>query len=167
LIHRGPCMGVILLAGVLGAGCATAGHDTVARTGLGPSAKELFVARSVMAYGRAPNFDETRRWLDRMDERVNRYLREHPEVELSDRYSDFRFFRQVTPGSTRGEVKILLEEPDERTVDSALMAVLAGRNWTTLQARAKEAWVYPGGWVLYFDDQAVVEITRRGPPRDS
>jgi hypothetical protein len=73
----------------------------------------------------------------------------------------------VTPGSTRGEVKTLLDEPDERTVDSALMAVLAGRNWTTLQAKAKEAWVYPGGWVLYFDDQAVVEITRRGPPGDS
>jgi hypothetical protein len=167
LVHRGPWAGVILLAGLLGAGCATGGHDTVARTGLGPSAKELFVARSVMAYGRVPNFDETRRWLDRIDDRVNRYLREHPEVELSDRYSDFRFLRQVTPGSTRGEVKTLLEEPDERTVDSALMAVLAGRNWTTLQAKAKEAWVYPGGWVLYFDDQAVVEITRRGPPGDS
>jgi hypothetical protein len=166
VFHHRPWVGAILLA-VLGAGCATGGQETVARTGLGPSAKELFVARSVRAYGRAPSFDETRRWQDQMDDRVNRYLREHPEVELSDRYPDFRLYRQVTPGSTRGEVKTLLEEPDERTVDSALMAVLAGRNWMTLQPKAKEAWVYPGGWVLYFDDQAVVEITRRGPPGDS
>ena len=106
-----------------------------------------------MAYGREPSFDETRRWQDRMDDRVSQYLREHPEVEQSDRYSDFTFFRQVTPGSTRGEVRALLDEPDERTIDSALMAVLAGRNWTGLQAKAKEAWVYPGGWVLYFDDR--------------
>jgi hypothetical protein len=164
---RATRIGALLLAGALGTGCATGGQDTIGRTGSGPTARELFVARSVKAYGREPSFDETRRWQERMDDRVSRYLREHPEVEQSDRYSDFSFFRQVTPGSTRGEVRALLDEPDERTIDAALMAVLAGRNWTGLQAKAKEAWVYPGGWVLYFDDRAVVEITRRGSPRDS
>ena len=125
---RAPRVGALLLAGALGAGCATSGQETVGRTGIGPTARELFVARSVMAYGREPSFDETRRWQDRMDDRVSRYLREHPEIEQSDRYSDFSFFRQVTPGSTRGEVQALLDEPDERTIDAALMAVLAGRN---------------------------------------
>jgi hypothetical protein len=161
--------GALVLMAALAVGCATARPDAVVRTGIGPTAKELFVTRSVMAYGRSPNFDEMRRWQDQVDERVFRYLREHPEVEQSERYSDFRFFRQVTPGSTRGEVRALLEEPDERTVDAALMAVLAGGYWTAVQSRAKEAWVYPGGWVLFFNDRVVVEITRRGapPPGDS
>jgi hypothetical protein len=164
--HRSIGFGPLVLAAVLAAGCAT-GQDAIIRTGIGPSAKELFVARSLLAYGRSPNFDEMRRWQDQVDERVFRYLRDHPEVEQSERYSDFRFFRQVTPGSTRGEVRTLLEEPDERTIDSALMAVLAGGHWTAIQGRAKEAWVYPGGWVLFFNDTVVVEITRRGSPRES
>lgn len=160
--------GVLLLAGALAGGCASGlGQETVVRSGLGPSAREVFVMRSVLVYGRGPSFDEMRRWQDQMDDRVFRYLREHPALEQSERYSDFRFFRQVTPGSTRGEVRTLLDEPDERTIDSALMAVLAAANWTAIQAKAREAWVYPGGWVLYFDEGAVVEITRVGRSRES
>lgn len=163
--HPPGVAAVLLLAVALGAGCASGlGQETVVRSGLGPTAREVFVMRSVMAYGRSPSFDEMRRWQDQMDERVFRYLREHPAVEQSERYSDFRFFRQVTPGSTRDEVRALLDEPDERTIDSALMAVLAAASWTTIQARVSEAWVYPGGWVLYFDDRAVVEITRLARP---
>ena len=157
-----------LLGVSLTTGCASGpGGDTIVRTGTGPNAKEVFTTRTVMAYGRGPSFDETRRWQDQVDERVFRYLRDHPEIERAERYSDFRFYRQVTPGSTRGEVRALLDDPDERTIDGALMAVLAGGNWTGMQGKAREAWVYPGGWVLYFDDKAVVDITRRGPPPDS
>ena len=59
-----------------------------------------------------------------MDEKVFKYLREHPELENTSRYSEFRFWRQVTTGSTPGEVKVLLGEPRERTIDPALMASL-------------------------------------------
>ena len=67
----------------------------------------------------------------------------------------------MTPGSTKGEVEVLLDDPDERTIDPALMAALARQQWTQIVGKAKEAWVYPLGWVLYFDDKAVVEIVRR------
>ena len=156
-----------LLAAALAAGCATAGQDAVVRTGVGPSAREVFAMRAVLAYGREPSFDETRRWEDQIDERVQRYLREHPEIEQAERYSDFRLHRHVTPGNTREEVRVLLEAPDERTIDPSLMAVLARDTWPIIQAQVREAWVYPGGWVIYFDDKAVVDITRRGPPPGS
>ena len=32
--------------------------------------------------------------------------------------------------------------------------------WTQVQTKAKEAWVYPLGWVLYMDDTAVVSMIR-------
>jgi hypothetical protein len=166
--HRALATGVLLSLLLATAGCASAlKDDAVTRTRTGPTAKQMFYVRTGMAYGRAPSFDEARRWQDQMDDRVFAYLRQHPDIEQSERYSDFRFYRQVTPGNTRGEVRVLLDDPDERTIDPALMAVLAAGNWASIQPRAKEAWVYPGGWVLYFDDDAVVEITRRGQPKDS
>lgn len=97
-----------------------------------------------------------------MDDRVGRYLREHAEMEQATRYSDFRFWRQVVVGSTRDEVRTLLDEPDEQTTDPALMASMAQQHWPTMQANVKEAWVYPPGWVLYFDEGgAVTGITRK------
>ena len=48
----------------------------------------------------------------------------------------------------------------ERTIDPALMASLSRRPWSQVQGKAKEAWVYPLGWVLYMDDKAVVSMIR-------
>jgi hypothetical protein len=152
--------GVVLLSAVAVA-CATPKITTVERTSRGPNAYELHIYRSFIANGREPTFDEKRYFEDRLSERVFKYLREHPEIQNDQHYSDFRFWRQVTPGSSKVEVETLLEDPDERTIDPALMAALASQQWTAISAKAKEAWVYPLGWVLYFDDKTVVEIVRR------
>lgn len=141
------------------AGCVST--DVVERTTRGPLAQEFLVARSYEVNGRAPNFEEKRYWEDQIDSRISKYLREHPELQQTTRFSDFRFWKQVTPGSTPEEVKVLLEDPSEQTIDPALMAALAERHWSAIRPKAKEAWVYPLGWVLYFDDKGVIEMIRR------
>jgi hypothetical protein len=105
-------------------------------------------------------WDDKRHYEEHMEEKVFKYLREHPELQNETRYSTFRFWRQVSVGSTKEEVKVLLDDPDERTIDPALLASLARRHWSQVQGKAKEAWVYPLGWVLYIDDKAVVSMIR-------
>lgn len=160
---------LLLLASGLGAGCA-ARFEVVERTTRGPLAQEILVARSYEMNGRAPNFDEKRYWDNQIDSRIAQYLREHPELQQTERFSEFRFWKQVTPASSREEVRILLETPEEQTIDPALMAALAERHWPDIRSKAKEAWLYPLGWVLYFDDAGVVEMVRRvsslAPPDD-
>ena len=153
-------LGGLLLA-VVAAGCLSTHLDTVEMTGRGPTAEELFTVRSYAANNRSPSFEEKRQWEGEVEERVYKYLREHPEIQQSSRYSDFRFWWQVTNGSTYDEVLILLSDPHEQTSDPARMAVLAERHWEQLRPRAKEAWVYEPAWVLYFDDQAVTGIVHR------
>jgi hypothetical protein len=46
------------------------------------------------------------------------------------------------------------------------MASLSRRHWSQVQTKAKEAWVYPLGWVLYMDDNAVVSMIRERAPWD-
>jgi hypothetical protein len=157
--------GALAALALLLASCA-ATQPTLERTSRGPNAEEFFIQQSVAANGRAPSFDEKRVWQDQMDEKVFKYLREHPELESTSRYSEFRFWRQVAPGSTPGEVKVLLGEPREQTVDPALMASLGEQHWIAVRATAKEAWVYPLGWVVYFDDKGVVDMLRRVSPLD-
>ncbi len=147
---------------LLAAGCIST--EVVERTTRGPTAQEFMIARSYEVNGRGPNFEEKRYWEDQIDSRIAKYLREHPELQQTLRFSDFRFWKQVTPGSTPEEVKALLEDPAEQTIDPALMATLADRHWSAIQPKAKEAWVYPLGWVLYFDDKGVVEMLRRVSP---
>jgi hypothetical protein len=150
----------LLLGASLAAGCA---HklDVVELTSKGPSAEELFQARSLVINGRTPNFDERRRWEADTEDRVFAYLREHPELEQTSRYSDFRFWWQVTNGSTPAEVRVLLQEPAEQTIDPARMAALAERQWGEIQDKAKEAWYYPPAWIIFFDESSVVAIVHR------
>jgi len=110
--------------------------------------------------GRDPTFDEKRIWETRADMRIAKYLRDHPELEQTPRYLDVRFWRQVSAGAPRGEVEALLEDPQELTIDPALMAVLAERHWDDFGQRATEAWVY-FGWAIFFDDKEVVGMVRR------
>ena len=158
----GGRMARVLLALVVtvAVGCATE-LDKVERTTRGPSAEELMLARSFAINGRTPNFEEKRHWQRAVEERVYTYLRDHPELQQSPRYTEFRFLWQVTPGSTAAEVRVLLEEPQERTVDPARMAALAERHWGELRAKVKEAWVYEPAWAIYFDDAGVVAIVHR------
>jgi len=155
----------LMAAGLLAGACA-ARQPVVENTTRGPLAAEMHIVRSYNANGREPGWDEKRQFEDQLEDKVFKYLREHPEIENESRYSSFRFWRQVSIGSTKEEVRILLDEPDQRTIDPALMASLSRRHWSQVQTKAKEAWVYPLGWVLYMDDTAVVSMIRERPSWD-
>jgi hypothetical protein len=159
---RAGGLGLLVSAAVLLAGCYSTKLDRTELTAKGPTAEELYLAKSYAINGRAPTFGEKRRWESEVEERVYKYLREHPELEQTTRYSEFRFWWQVTPGSTPDEVRVLLEEPGEQTVDPVQMAALAGSQWGEIQGKTiKEAWFYPPAWVLYFDDTSVVAIVHK------
>ena len=151
-------VGVVALAFAVGA-CARP-QPIIEQTTRGPIAQEIQIARSFAANGRDMGWDEKRAYDEQLEDKVFKYLRDHPELQNETRYSTFRFWRQVSIGSTKEEVKVLLDDPDERTIDPALMAALARRHWSQVQGKAKEAWVYPLGWVLYIDDKAVVSMIR-------
>jgi hypothetical protein len=159
MLMRALRMVGVVAAGFMAAACATP-QPVIEQTTRGPIAEEIQIARSFSANGRDMGWDEKRHYEEQMEENVFKYLREHPELENENRYSTFRFWRQVSIGSTKEEVKVLLDDPDERTIDPALMAALARRHWSQVQGKAKEAWVYPLGWVLYIDDKAVVSMIR-------
>ena len=152
-------MAGVVAAGFMVADCATP-QPLIEQTTRGPIAQEMQIARSFAANGRDLGWDEKRHYEEQLEENVFKYLREHPELQNETRYSTFRFWRQVSIGSTKEEVKVLLDDPDQRTIDPALMASLARRHWSQIQGKAKEAWVYPLGWVLYIDDKAVVSMIR-------
>ena len=157
-LARGLVPAPALLLTALLAACAT---HVVERTTRGPLGQELMIVRSYAVNGRGPSFDERRAWDNEMDARISKYLREHSELQQTSRYTDFRFWRQVSVGSSRDEVLILLEGPTERTAEAARMATLAERHWGELEGKVKEAWGYPLGWTLYFDDAGVVAMLRR------
>jgi len=150
---------LVAMAGLLVGACASK-QPIIEQTTRGPIAQEIQIARSFAANGRDMGWDEKRHYEEELEEKVFKYLREHPELQNESRYSTFRFWRQVSIGSTREEVKVLLDDPDERTIDPALMAAMARRHWSQVQGKAKEAWVYPLGWVLYVDDKVVVSMIR-------
>jgi hypothetical protein len=159
MLVRALRMAGVVAAGLMAVACATP-QPIIEQTTRGPIAQEIQIARSFFANGRDMGWDEKRQYEDQLEERVFKYLREHPEFQNETRYSSFRFWRQVSIGSTKEEVKVLLDDPDARTIDPALMASLARRHWSQVQGKAKEAWVYPLGWVLYIDDKAVVSMIR-------
>jgi len=160
-LARAAAVALVLALALLAASCMSPIFpERTERFQRGPKAEDLFVMRTMMSNGREPSFDEKRAWQDRLEDRVSRYLREHPEVEQAPRYTDFRFWRHVSLQSARGEVRALLEEPDEQTIDPARMAAMAKHLWPDLQKKATEAWLYPLGWTLYFDDKGVVEMVR-------
>ena len=151
-----------VLAALMAAGCASK-PDVVELTPKGPTAEELYLGRFHMINGRAPTFAEKRRWEGEVEERVYTYLRQHPEMRQTDRYSDFHMWWQVTKGSTPAEVRLLLEDPLEKTTDPERMAALAEWQWSEIYSKAKEAWFYPPTWVIFFDEGSVVAIVHRVP----
>lgn len=150
---------LVIALGLLAAGCAV-DMQKFEQTTQGPTGLDVLTARSQALNGRDPSFDERRLWENQTDTRIAKYLRDHPELEQTPRYMEIRFWRQVAPGAPREEVEVLLDEPQERTIDPALMAVLAERHWDDLGPRVSEAWLYYG-WAIYFDDKEVVGMVRR------
>src|SRR5215813_10011125 len=130
-------LAMVVVVPLLTSACLTHKLDLVELTTKGPTAEELYVAKSYAVNGRKPTFSEQRRWEADVEDRVFKYLREHPEMEQTTRYSEFRFWWQVSTGSTPGEVRVLLEEPSEQTIDPVQMATLAGRQWSEIEGKAK------------------------------
>lgn len=65
---------------------------------------------------------------------------------------------------TREEVLLLAGRPDAATSDAAAMEAGARQFWPDVSQRAKEMWVYPAGWRLYFDSDRLVDMTVAGRP---
>ena len=51
-----------------------------------------------------------------------------------------------------------------QTIDPDMMAFYGEQHWVAVRSTAKEAWVYPLGWVVFFDDKGVVDMLRRVSP---
>lgn len=151
------CRFALLLA--LGAltGCTTV---EIQRATEGPTAEEVYMSRFVQGYGRTPTFDETTAFRTDLEQRVSTYLRQHPEVGNSPRVSQFTFQRRVAVGMTKEEVALLMGPPAQATQEEQQMEAVARQFWAAIKPRAKEMWVYPGGWQLYFDGgERLVDLT--------
>jgi hypothetical protein len=150
---------------VSAAGCVTGSSDAdVQRATEGPTAEEVFMSRFAKGYGRVPTFDESTAFQVELDQRVSDYLNKHPELATSPRASQFTFHRRVAVGMTKEEVGMLAGVPYELTEDPTKMQAAARQFWPAVKERAKEMWVYPGGWHLYFDGERLVDLTVSGKP---
>jgi len=150
---------------VLVAGCATVFPTIDQRTTQGPTADELWTVRVMQQTGRQPSFEEKRHFEAEMDDRIGRYLREHEAAASSLSVMSFRSLRQVTVGMDKEQVEILLGPPLTTTRDAAQMQSLARHHWPEIRDKSKpeEAWAYPYGWVVYFSNSRVVDITQYLP----
>jgi hypothetical protein len=155
-----------LLGLVMLVGCSTAPppEQNVQRTTEGPTADELFMSRFAQGYGRVPTFNESMAFRNELEERVSNYLVTHPDVNASPRASQFTFQRRIAVGMTKEEVVVLGGLPYEATPDEKQMEQAAKQFWPSIKPRAKEMWIYPGGWQLYFDDERLVDVTVVGKP---
>ncbi len=151
---------VALLAFFL-AGCVT--FPIEQRTTHGPTAEDMWVSRVTMQNGRAPTFEERGHWQEQIDRRITRYLNDHPEVANSFEVTGFRYEKQVTVGMTKEQVTILLGVPQSTVTDAAEMEKLARRYWPDIKGKAKEVWVYLGGWRFFFADDRLIDITQYVP----
>jgi hypothetical protein len=155
--------GLALVSVTLALAACAALRPLEQRTTQGPTAQEFWMYRVLLTNGREPNFDERRHWEDQIDDQIGRYLRAHPEAANSLDVSTFRFFRRASVGMTKEQVVILLGSPEAVTTDPAEMEKLARKYWPAVKGQAKEAWVYPLGWHLYFADSRLVDITQYLP----
>jgi len=159
-----PLRGAGLVAVLLVlAACRTIYPDLDQRVTQGPTAAELWTLRMMEQARREPSFEEKRAFESEIDDRIGRYLRENPDAANALNVSTFRFLKQVTVGMEKGQVEILLGAPTTTTRDAAQMQSLSRHYWPEIRGKADEAWSYPLGWVIYFSDSKVVDITQYFP----
>jgi hypothetical protein len=149
-----------LAAVLLLAGCATWGPPLEQRTTQGPTARQFWVLRTMLANDREPTLDERRHFEDQLEIQIQRYLAVHPEAANALHVPSFRFTKQVVTGMAKEQVLILLGPPEGVTENQAEIEALARRYWKQLQGNVTEAWIYPLGWRFYFAGQSLVEITQ-------
>ena len=149
-----------VVAILLFTGCATLAPPLEQRTTHGPTARQFWTLRMMLANNREPTLDERRHWDDQLEIQIQQYLIQHPEQANSLHVSAFRFSKQVVTGLVKEQVLILLGPPEAVTTDQAEMEKLARRYWKQLQGNVTEAWVYPLGWRFYFAGPTLVDITQ-------
>ena len=158
---RGVGVRALLFVALLAALAACAGAPREQRTLQGPTALEMWVASVAARAGRVPTFDERGQWESQMDQRISRYLSQHPEVSNSPDVSNFSFLRQVGVGMSKEQALLLLGPPLGAVTDVAEIEKLARAYWPAIKAGGvTEAWVYALGWRLYFDGPRIVDITQ-------
>ncbi len=163
---EGFCRLALAIVLLVLAGCATAA-EVVQRATEGPTARDIWYSRFFRSYARLPTFDETSAWQDQLDQKVSDYFTQHPEIATSPRASQFRFHRRLSVGMSKEEVTLLAGPPDALTSDRSLMEAAAKQFWPEIGKGAREMWVYPAGWQLYFDGDRLVDLTvHGGPPID-
>ena len=156
---------LILLAFLLVlAGCALSRREPLEqRTTQGPTADDFWKATVVAQNGREPNFEEKRHWESDINERIAKYLREHPNAANDLEVSTFRFLHQVSVGMDKEQVQILLGPPAAVSTSAPDIEKVARKYWPQIKDHANEAWAYPFGWVLYFSGPRLVDITQYIP----
>jgi hypothetical protein len=153
---------LLLVSVMLLAGCGGIATRTIdQRTTQGPTADEFWMTAMLTANGRYPSFEEKRHFMDELDGRISKYLREHEEA-ASDPVTApaFTNLHQVTAGMDKGQVEVLLGPPFTTSDDAQQMANWARRHWPQIRGRADEAWGYPYGWIVYFKKGKVIDITQ-------
>jgi hypothetical protein len=130
------------------------------KTSHGPTARQFWTLKMMMANDREPRIEERRHWEDQLELQIERYLRQHPEAANALHVTSFRFDKQVVTGMTKEQVLILLGAPEAVTVDQAAMEKLARRYWKELQGNVTEAWVYDLGWRFFFSGDKLLSITQ-------
>jgi hypothetical protein len=150
--------GLVALAFVLVA-CASM-RNVEQRTTQGPAAEQLWLYHQVLANGREPTFDERWQWREQTDERIARYLREHPEAANNLDVTTFRFERRPIVGMSKEQILLLLGRPLASTSDPSEIEKRARKFWPLVREQAQEAWAYPLGWTFYFAGDRVVDITQ-------
>src|ERR1700693_2945412 len=123
MLMRALRMAGVVAAGLMAGACATP-QPVIEQTTRGPIAQEIQIARSFAANGRDMGWDEKRHYEEQLEEKVFKYLREHPDFQNETRYSTFRFWRQVSVCSTKKEVKGLVADADEGTHHRGFMGLL-------------------------------------------
>jgi hypothetical protein len=142
------------------AGCARFGPPLEQRTSHGPTARQFWLMRAMMANNKQPGIDERRHWEDQLDQQIAQYLRQNPEAANALHVSSFRFDKQVVTGMTKEQVLILLGAPEAVTSDQAEMEKLARRYWKDIQGSVTEVWVYELGWRMFFSGPKLATITQ-------
>jgi hypothetical protein len=155
-----PVLFVLLAA----AGCLMSSEPVVYRAAEGPRADDIFNERFVRSYGRVPTFEETFVWREELNQAIATYFVKHPDVAISPRSQHFRLHRRVALGMSKEEVMVLVGRPAAATSDPKAMEMGAKQFWPEVRLRAKEMWLYPPGWRLYFDDDRLVDITLSDRP---
>ena len=153
----------VTAAGVVVAGCLIGRPAVEQRSNQGPTAKQMMESRVTAQTGREPTFEEKRQWDVEMEQKIDAYLREHPDKANSVDVSTFRFMRQVTVGMDKQQVMILLGPPLTVSLDQDQMQKVARGYWPAIKGNATEVWVYPMGWNMFFAGPRLIDITQYLP----